>query len=267
MTKRTGGNGLKNSCVAHRGASGLAPENTMAAIRKAMSFPFVGWIELDVQLSRDGIPVVIHDDTLQRTAKRKGRVADYDAEQLTATDVGGWFSPAFAGETIPLLETVIEETKGRCRLNIELKTYGGRYPGMEKAVVDLLRKHGIEREAVITSFDPTALRKVRELSADVKIGLIIDGAPPFLVQELKTLDAAFLSIGHVYLNRQRMALFSEAGLQVMAWTVNDPQRMRRLAAISPDIMICTNYPDRYAAALGKQPRPGWLKRLFGRSAT
>lgn len=232
-----------------------------------MSFPFVEWIELDVQLSRDGIPVVIHDETLQRTAKRKGKVADYDAAQLTAMDVGKWFSSEFAGETIPLLDNVIRATKGRCRLNIELKTYGGRYPRLEKAVVDLLRGHGVEGETVITSFDPTALQKVRKLSAKVKTGLIIDGAPAFLVEELRRLDASFLSIGYTYLNRQRMALYREAGLEVMAWTVNDPQRMRRLVAISPDIMICTNFPDRYGAAFGEQPLAGWFKRLFGRGAT
>jgi len=238
-----------NPCVAHRGASGLAPENTMAAFRKAMAFPFVEWIELDVQLSKDGIPVVIHDDTLRRTAGRRSKVSRVDADTLGRMDAGRWFSPAYKGEPVPRLEDVIEATKGRVSLNVELKTYGGRYPGMERRVVDLLYKHGVQSSTVITSFDAFALRRVRRLSDEIAIGLISDSAPPALIEDLRWLEARFLSISHSQLTPERAAEFREAGLKVMAWTVNDPDRMRRLAAMDPGILICTNYPDRYADAL------------------
>ncbi|QYR20377.1 glycerophosphodiester phosphodiesterase [Paenibacillus sp. sptzw28] len=238
-----------NPCVAHRGASGLAPENTMSAFNAAMSFPFVQWIELDVQLSRNGVPVVIHDDTLNRTTSAAGRVADFTTSQLSRLDAGRWFSKSFAGESLPLLEQVLDATVGRCRLNIELKTYGGRYPGMERRVVELLYAKGLERDAVITSFDTEALRKVRELSPEVTTGLIIDAAPQSLVSDLFALGASFLSIAHKRITHALMAAMKSREITVMAWTVNDIATMKKLASIDPSLMICTNYPDRYGQLL------------------
>ncbi|REE82711.1 glycerophosphoryl diester phosphodiesterase [Paenibacillus taihuensis] len=244
---------MLNPCVAHRGASGLAPENTMAAFQEAMRFPFVQWIELDVQLSKDGIPVVIHDDSLRRTARTAGRVNDYTAEQLGKMDAGSWFDKAFAGEGIPTLEQVMLETIGRCRLNIELKTYGGRYPGIEKKVIDLLNKHNLQHDSVITSFDREALKTVRSLTADVRTGLILDASPWTLVMDLKQLGTTFLSIGYIHVAPQLLSSMHDAGVAVMAWTVNDAPMMRRLGNMDPNLMICTNYPDRFqqAATAGK----------------
>jgi glycerophosphoryl diester phosphodiesterase len=238
-----------NPCVAHRGASGLAPENTMAAFRKAMEFPFVQWIELDVQLSRDGVPVVIHDDTLQRTTSGYGRVGDFGSAYMATLDAGGWFGKAFAGEGVPLLEQVLDATIGRCRLNIELKTYGGRYPGMEQRVVELIYDKGLQFDTVITSFDPNALLAVRKLTEDIRTGLIIDAAPRTLAADLARLGASFLSIGYRRVSPALMQTMRQAKVDVMAWTVNDIAGIRKLASIDPEIMICTNYPDRYAEAM------------------
>ncbi|MBW7477005.1 glycerophosphodiester phosphodiesterase [Paenibacillus oenotherae] len=237
---------MNNPCVAHRGASGHAPENTLAAIREALAYPYVQWIELDVQLSLDGIPVVIHDSLLNRTTNAVGRVADYTAAAMSRIDAGRWYGRRFAGEGVPLLEQVLQETKGRCRLNIELKTYGGLYPGLEQGVVQLLHDHGLQHEAVITSFDGEALRKVRQLSGDIRTGLIVDKiTPAAAVTELRQLDAGLLSIGYRSVSQELMARMHGEGIAVMAWTVNHMAAMRRLAAIDPAIMICTNYPDRY----------------------
>ncbi|RXZ82238.1 glycerophosphodiester phosphodiesterase [Paenibacillaceae bacterium] len=237
-----------NRCVAHRGASGEAPENTLAAMRRAMDYEFVQWIELDVQLSSDGIPVVIHDDTLNRTTNSRGPVKSFTAAELQQADAGRWFGRSFSGERIPLLEEVLEATAGRCRLNVELKTYNGRYPGLEERTVELLYKHRLEHDTVITSFDESALRKVRALSNGIRTGLITEKRTGQLVQKLRELEAQFLSIHYRQITPQSMLEFREAGLEVMAWTVDDAAEMRRLAAISPDLMLCTNYPARYAAA-------------------
>ncbi|MBM7565442.1 glycerophosphodiester phosphodiesterase [Paenibacillus sacheonensis] len=238
-----------NPCVAHRGASGLAPENTMAAFQAALAYPFVQWIELDVQLSKDGIPVVIHDDMLKRTARTSGKVSDYTAEELGRMDAGGWFDKSFAGEGIPTLEQVLDATIGRCRLNIELKTYGGRYPGMERKVVELLYRKGRQHDSVITSFDRGALRQVRELTPDVRTGLIIDALPWTLGNELKQLDASFLSIGYTRISETLLADMHKANVDVMAWTVNDAAMIKRLARLGSSLMICTNYPNRFQDAL------------------
>lgn len=244
---------MNNPCAAHRGASGLAPENTLAAFREALAFPFVQWMELDVQLSGDGVPVVIHDDRVNRTTNAAGRVVDYTAAQLSALDAGSWFAKRFAGEGVPALEEVIETAKGRCRLNIELKTYGGLYPMLEQRVVELVYKHGLQHDAVITSFDGEALRKVRRLSEEIETGLIVDKiAPQKALAELRRLEAGFLSLGYPSVTPELMALMRQAEVAVMAWTVNERTEMRRVAAIDPTIIICTNYPDRYGQLLAQQ---------------
>ncbi|CAH1222603.1 Glycerophosphodiester phosphodiesterase [Paenibacillus plantiphilus] len=244
---------MNNPCAAHRGASGLAPENTLAAVREALAFPFVQWIELDVQLSSDGIPVVIHDDRVNRTTNAAGRVVDYTAAQMYAFDAGSWFDKQFAGEGVPTLEQVIEAAKGRCRLNIELKTYSGLYPMLEQRVVELVYEHGLQHDAVITSFDTGALRRVRQLSEEIETGLIVDKMSPHkALDELRQLEAGFLSLGYRSVSSKLMELMREAGITVMAWTVDDIADMQRLAAIDPTIVICTNYPDRYGQLLAKQ---------------
>ncbi|WP_051330968.1 glycerophosphodiester phosphodiesterase family protein [Aneurinibacillus terranovensis] len=98
---------MKNACIAHRGWSGRAPENTLAAIKKAIYHPAIDGIEIDVQMSLDGVPVVIHDYTLERTTTGTGYVGSYTLTELKKLDAGTWFSSSFAGETIPTLEEVL----------------------------------------------------------------------------------------------------------------------------------------------------------------
>jgi len=235
--------------VAHRGASGEAPENTIIAARIAMSYPFVQWMEIDVQLSKDGVPVVIHDDRVNRTTNGRGKVAELTAAELGRLDAGRWFGQSFAGERLPTLEQMLEATAGRCRLNIELKSLNGNYPLLEQKVIELLYKRQLQYDTVITSFDPDSLYKVKQISPELVTGLIIDSAPRQLLAELNRLECGFLSIGYAQVTPVRLQEWRQAGLKVMAWTVNDVSAIRRLARMDPDLMICTNYPDRYALAM------------------
>src|SRR5579863_1834901 len=124
---------------AHRGNSGEAPENTLAAFRQVAGVGADG-VEFDVQLSRDGVPVVIHDETVDRTTDGKGAVAGLTLAQLQVLDAGKWFGAAFAGERIPTLEAVLEVFRGASiRVNIELKTNRTPYPGLSQKVIDLVR--------------------------------------------------------------------------------------------------------------------------------
>ncbi len=240
---------MNNLCVAHRGASGEAPENTIIAARIAMSYPFVQWMEIDVQLSKDGVPVVIHDDRVNRTTNGRGKVAELTAAELGRLDAGRWFGQSFAGERLPTLEQMLEATAGRCRLNIELKSLNGNYPLLEQKVIELLYKRQLQYDTVITSFDPDSLYKVKQISPELVTGLIIDSAPRQLLAELNRLECGFLSIGYAQVTPVRLQEWRQAGLKVMAWTVNDVSAIRRLARMDPDLMICTNYPDRYALAM------------------
>lgn len=234
---------IKNMCVAHRGFSGKAPENTLAAVRMAIALPYVRWIEIDVQLSKDGVPVVIHDYSLDRTTNGHGKVKDMDWEPMKRLDAGSWKGRAFRGERVPSLEQVLDLAKGRLHLNIELKTIGNLYPGIEKTVTDLISSKGMRDEVVLTSFEAGALQRVKEVDSRFKTGLIYDSRSGDPAKRVKELDCSFLSISFTRLNPNLAKLLTEQGVKVMAWTVDKAKEMRRVADMHSDIMICTNRPD------------------------
>ncbi|CAM3479087.1 glycerophosphodiester phosphodiesterase family protein [Paenibacillus lupini] len=241
---------MRNSCVAHRGWSGRAPENTLAAIQMAINEPDVEWVELDVQLSKDNVPVVIHDYKLRRTTNGRGEVKNFTAAELSALDAGSWFSPMFKDEGVPLLSQVLELASGRIKLNIELKTDGIRYPKLEDHVIKLVQDYSLEDSVVLTSFHAGTLFNANKLTGgSIRTGLILDGWRNTLPLELKQMGAEFLSIEHGRLNSSRMEQLKQSGIQVMAWTPNDERTIRKLISIDPDLMICTNYPDRWQKAM------------------
>lgn len=255
---------MKHLCVAHRGFSGIAPENTLAAFRLALEQSFVHWIELDVQLSKDGVPVVIHDFTLERTTNGTGRIKDSDWKELQQLDAGSWKNAECLGEKIPTLAQVLDLCHGRVSLNIELKTTGDMYPGLEKAVLREIMMREMQNEVVLTSFDRSALRRTKELNPEIRTGLIIDARPDDLAKQLEKLQCSFLSIGYPHLDRYLLRDLTKRGITVMAWTVDDCRIMRRLSALHPDLMICTNWPDRWEQAFLLSKRRMWhyLRKLI-----
>ncbi|OAB32885.1 glycerophosphodiester phosphodiesterase [Paenibacillus glacialis] len=248
---------MNNLCVAHRGFSYKAPENTIAAIQMAMKEPFVPWVEIDTQLSMDGIPVVIHDFTLNRTTNGKGLVKDHTWAQLQQLDAGSWKGRVFKGERIPTLDDVLKSSCGRLRLNIELKTKGDMYPGLEQAVMERILYYRMENDVILTSFDSDALRKVKELNSNFATGLIIDARPLDLLERLKELKCSFLSIGASHLDSTLTSTLVSQGITVMAWTVDDATGMKRLANMNSEIMICTNRPDVWGATFLERKHSFW----------
>lgn len=233
-----------NPCVAHRGWSGKAPENTMAAFQLAMSEPHVGWIELDVQLSAEGVPVVIHDFTLKRTTNGKGAVKNHTFEKLNKLDAGSWFDPKFKGEPIPSLEQVLNAVCGRCKLNVELKTARNMYPGIEESVIQLIRKYHMQHDAYITSFDHEAIGRVGRIDPEIQTGLIISGNPVLLDEQLQKTGASLISMDYHFITSQFAQHMIGRGYKMMAWTVNDPEAIKDVAGMHPEMMVCTNHPDR-----------------------
>ncbi|MEK3707492.1 glycerophosphodiester phosphodiesterase family protein [Paenibacillus sp. FSL R7-0198] len=234
---------MNNLCVAHRGFSSIAPENTMAAFLMAMERPEVQWMELDVQLSRDGVPVVIHDFTVDRTTNGKGLVRETDWADLQRLDAGSWKNKSYKGERIPALSELLDRSCGRVRLNIELKTQGDMYPGLPAAVIYEVRKRHMQNDVVITSFEPAALIEVKKLAPEIQTGLIIDARPGDLLTALRQMNCTFLSIGYTNVDKSLMNEMRSSGIRVMAWTVDDKTIMKKLAAVDPELMLCTNRPD------------------------
>ncbi|AWX58755.1 glycerophosphodiester phosphodiesterase [Brevibacillus brevis] len=233
-----------NICMAHRGWSGKAPENTMTAIRLALAEPAIKAMEIDVQLTRDGVPVLIHDFTLERTTNGRGLVMDHTLAELRELDAGSWFGDKFAGEKIPTLEEVLIAVKGRCTLNIELKATSDMYPGIAEKVLSLVERHGMKQEVHLTSFDHDLIRHVRTLDQEVETGLIVYGRPVLMLEQMEAAGATILSMGYPFLNRELTVAAIEKGFKVIAWTLDDPKHIREVISWHPEIQICTNHPDR-----------------------
>ncbi|WCK54904.1 glycerophosphodiester phosphodiesterase family protein [Aneurinibacillus sp. Ricciae_BoGa-3] len=237
-----------NKCIAHRGWSGQAPENTLAAIRMAANHPEIDMIEVDVQMSRDGVPVIIHDYILDRTTNGSGKVGDFTLEELKKLDAGFWFNPAYTGETIPTLEEVLIEARGKAKLNLEIKRAGDWYPAIENKVVELVQRYDMESDIVITSFNHETMRTFTQIAPAIKTGLLIYGYPVLLEELLAYTGASALSMGYDYLTENLVRSSFERGLDIIAWTVDEPQDMKRIASLDERIAICTNHPDRWLLA-------------------
>jgi glycerophosphoryl diester phosphodiesterase len=207
---------------AHRGASAEAPENTLAAFRRALEVGADG-IELDVHLSADGVPVVIHDDTLERTTDGSGPVAAQSRASLARLDAGTWFSPEFSGEELPTLQATLRLLTGRLRLNLEVKEARA---GM--AVVDLLG-HFPQVEAVISSFDYGLLARLRRNAPELPLAVLQDAGDWHRALDRAVALRACAFHPHVDLvNRPLLAACRQLQLPVYAWTVDDPGRARSL---------------------------------------
>ena len=224
---------------AHRGASAEAPENTLAAFRRAVDAGADG-IELDVHLASDGVPVVIHDDTLDRTTAGTGAVAAQRAALLQTLDAGAWFSPHFAGEPLPTLEETLRLLAGRLRINLEVKESRS---GL--AVLELLRAFPAA-DVVISSFDHALLAALRRTSPDLPLAVLLEAGNWRRALARATALRASAFHPHVDLvSRPLLAACRRLHLPVYAWTVDDPGRARSLARIGVAGLF-TNDP----AALG-----------------
>jgi glycerophosphoryl diester phosphodiesterase len=236
--------------IAHRGASAVAPENTLAAFRVAVDLG--AGIELDVGLCASGEPVVIHDDAVDRTTDGTGSVADLPLAALQELDAGAWFSPEHAGERIPTLAQVLEQVDGRVPLDIELKSTSMRRPLVE-AVVGLIERHALGEKVVVTSFDPYLLAAVRRRNGWIRRGQIYgnyDGShlPPFRRFALQNLVGNplavpdVLAVHHAQLTPAYVERMRARGYRIVAWTVNDRPTLERLVRLNIDAII-TDKPD------------------------
>jgi glycerophosphoryl diester phosphodiesterase len=229
---------------AHRGASRDAPDNTMAAFVRAAELGADG-IELDVQLSRDGEVVVIHDFRLEATTDGEGLVRDKTLAELLELDAGSWFHPSFAGQRIPTLQKVVDEVGHRLLLNIELKTVDPRDDGLAAMVVRIVEENGLLDRVILSSFNPLALRRAKRVNSRVPVGLLYAPDSPILLRRpwlhhFMRLEA--LHPHHASVDDRYMAWARKRGYRIHTWTVDDPDEMERLMRQGVD-MIISNRPD------------------------
>ena len=222
--------------IAHRGASGIAPESTRAAIREAIRAR-ADMIELDVQLSRDLCLIVFHDDRLERTTNGSGRVAHTPSRQLLRLDAGSWFHPRFRHERILLLPQALHLIPKHVGINLELKPTAHR----RRVTMECLRlahRLRLGRRLLVSSVDPRLLRACR--SAGIACALICRRAPARGLQQAARLGCEAWHPFHRLVTRQRLARAHALGLRVRAWTVDQPRRLRQLADWGVDGVFTNN---------------------------
>jgi glycerophosphoryl diester phosphodiesterase len=222
--------------VAHRGGGRHAPENTLAAIRLGQSLGYQAH-ELDVKLSRDGVALLMHDPTLERTTGARGRAADLAFEELRRLDAGGWHSAAFRGEKIPSFEEAAALLRSReTRAHIEIKPTPGfdRATGTAVARETLRLFAGAPVPPVFSSFSFEALMAAREVAPELPRGWLIDEFTAADWERLSALEARSLHTNHRKFDPALLPELHGRGYRVMLYTVNDAERAAELLAAGVD---------------------------------
>jgi glycerophosphoryl diester phosphodiesterase len=232
--------------IAHRGASGDAPEHTRPAFARALDAG-VDMIELDVQLSRDHRLVVMHDLEVTRTTNGHGPVRDHSLAEIQRLDAGSWFGPQFAGEPGLGLDDVIDIVGTRARLNVEVKAPPADWDTLAANLIGTLRERGLLESTVISCFEMQALETVRAASAEARLGVLWQA--PDLTAAWAAAQALRATSIHPYwmlVSPQVIDAAHARGLEVLTWTVNDVAAMRALIAQGIDGII-SDFPTRFAA--------------------
>jgi len=253
------------SLQAHRGAAGLAPENTLAAFRMAIDLG-ADAAELDLQATKDGVVVVIHDDTVDRTTDGRGRIGDLTLADIKRLDAGAKFGAPFRGERVPTLRELIDLVKAggndRFRLNLEIKFAEGREgqpADLEKRVLAVLRQTGFLDRVITQSFHHASATKMKRLAPSIPAGLLVgqrrQPADPVAIVRQHGVD--YYAPHYSLVTPDLLRRLHDAGIPVVTWTVNDPADMRRLLAMGlgalPGDGMISDYPDRLVGLRRTRP--------------
>jgi glycerophosphoryl diester phosphodiesterase len=243
--------------IAHRGNSGPSPENTRLAIEQAIDLG-VDMVEVDVHISQDGIPVLIHHSRLEYTTNGQGYVSEHNLSELRLLDIGGWKAPEFAGERILTLHDVLDLARNRISINLDIKT-----ERVIPATIKIIQEMGVLNQVVISGCTQDYVKNVLSREPHLTVLLNLDGkleqlaltgpAPLFRSRCLSVAEqsgAAGINIAHVFINRLLVQQAHQKGLSVWAWTVDDEERVQELLEMGVD-SITTNWPEQMMTILKK----------------
>lgn len=240
--------------IAHRGGGTLAPENTMAALRCGLAHGFRA-VEFDVMLSKDSIPVLMHDPGFGRTVRGMGKVSDTTARELARMDAGAWFGPGFAGETVPTYEQAVDFCKENgIWMNVEIKPSPGFETETGRVVAEWTQRLYAQELAafrpgvndvslpLFSSFSFDALQAAKEAAPRIPRGFLVDVIPPDWLDCLQILDAVALHTNQKHLLPERARAVKRAGYGLFCYTVNTPERAREILGWGVDA-FCTDRID------------------------
>ena len=243
--------------LGHRGSSALAPENTLAAFKRCIEDGADGF-EFDVRLSRDGVPVVIHDASLQRTGSQRFLVSDLTVTELQQIEVGSWFNrqypelpqTSYERQTLPTLDEVIDLTRAsQSVLCIEIKPDAARGLELAARVVEAVQKHSLYERVVVESFDLAATAEVKRLESRIRTAALFEPSlnhPSSLVRLMKTaklalsVQADVLALHHSLATKRAIDQAKNAGLAVVVWTVDDIAWVERALKFGIEALIANN---------------------------
>ncbi|WP_028552507.1 glycerophosphodiester phosphodiesterase [Paenibacillus sp. UNC451MF] len=229
---------MKIRGIAHRGYPVKYPENTLVAYQAAYELDFTH-LELEFHLSKDGIPVLMHDYTIDKMTNGKGFIRDYTLEELKQFRVKG-------AEQIPTLEEALNLLKWKMDILIELKQAGDLYPGLEEKVLEIVRRTDTLEHSRIISFDHFSLIRTRQLNPDIRLGALCTGSLPYVFPFLKEIDCDFLGIHFRFVTPRYAEMIAENGVISGPWPIETIQEMEIIAAQYPTALITTNHLERWA---------------------
>lgn len=245
----------RTQIVAHRGASGTAPENTLAAVDQSI-VDGAHWVEIDVQRTTDDQVVVIHDRDLMRIGKVALTVTQTPYDELAQIDIGSWFAPNFSDQRIPTLQTVFRQCKGKIKLNIELKYYDWD-PQLANRVIAIVEEFDMENNIVIMSLRPEAVTQVKAERPDWQVGLLAAAA----LTDLTRVEADFLAVHSKMVTPGFVRRTHRSGKTIQVWTINDAVGMTKMFGMGVDAII-TDEPGRAVRLLAQRTTMDPLERML-----
>ena len=246
--------------VGHKGASGYAPENTLASFQKAIDLG-ADMIEIDVHFSKDGEVIVFHDEEVSRTTDGEGYIHDFTLEEIKSLDAGGWFDTAFVGEQVPTLEETLDLIHGKIECVIDIKSKGhDYYHGFSKRIVEIIEEKNAKEWCVVQAYDEQYLEDAFQADSTIRMKKIMMG------EEETHLLAFYINAKHftdhrnmhefyntlnphyTTLSQRRIFRFKARGYKVYTYVVNDEKTMLKMMNMGVDGII-TDFPDKMVSIL------------------
>ena len=241
--------------IAHRGASADAPENTLAAMELAIT-EGADWVELDVQETRDGEVVVIHDSDLKKIGDSGLKIFESSLTELQSVDIGSWKDPSFSDQRVPTLQQVLELCKGRINILIELKYYG-QEERLEERVAKIVEAAGMQDQIVVMSLSYPGIQKMKSLRPEWSVGLLASVA----IGDITRLEADFFAINATFASRAFIKHVHRQNQKVLVWTVNDPISMSAMMSKGADGII-TDKPALAATVINARAEMSVHERML-----
>lgn len=250
ITKSRVGRSSDIKIIGHRGAAGLAPENTLPAIKEGLKYQ-VDRIEVDVRQTADSVLVIMHDSTVDRTTNGSGLVRELAFDDIRSLDAGKWFSHRYSGTKVPSLQEVIDTIQGKCELLIEVKEGSWLYPGLEEQLVDIIHRSGMKDQIIVQSFYDNVIFRVHELDPEIRIHKLIIADTPLFHYDADgfrfiTFDrydfVEEFAVNQNFASYRLMKKMKRSGKRLNVWTIRSEEKGEKFIKMNVGGII-TDFPN------------------------